>query len=574
MSTAGGNRSVPFHADQREQRYVVFHYWAPRPDGLWKPAPDPESLGFRKDTGMPCEQQVIYYYFQSTLRLPPTLLPESVHLWMDSVDDEARVWVNGHLTPYPKNGLHLGGRDYELGTFLHPGDNSILVMLGDWCYVAEAIGARFIGRDRHGLQVTGRLEGNASPALPQPPAPMKEEPPAASQEEQNPPPPQLRVLLQPPPAQKIPYADADDWLRSRRDPANSAHSITPLHLPLAPLWSFQGSVRDVRIWGDTLLALESSTLHALDLNTGEEKWSASPVLALGDVTPDGKVAAQYNSEAGVTGDATKNSSSPIKLLEVASSHELWTVELTALESPLAINHDLLYVCDMERGLVRIRLSDGSFLPTVTPLLEGWANSWDSTAFTESQILFERYPWLYALNLENPERGTKFYAGGGHPMVADEYVVATNDLYIEGYTFRREEKWLRPIWKSSHTYGSDRVLCWAPVGEHGATLQPRRDSVTNAESLALVEIPSGQSIWEDPGYTLETALAAGDQLVVQEIGQTSSSDASEGPPPARLGVRDARSGKILWEGPDFHGKPMAESRGYLIVAEEGRLICFH
>jgi hypothetical protein len=331
-------------------------------------------------------------------------------------------------------------------------------------------------------------------------------------------------------------------------------------------------VTDARIWGETVLALGESNLRAFDLNTGEEKWASPSVISLGDVTSDGRVVVGYDRESRTTDDGTTDSNYPVALLDVRTGREIWRVGLSSLQSPLSIDGDTLYVCDKDRGLVRIRL-DGSVLPTETPPLDGWAHFWDSTAFTETQILFERYPWLYELNKEDPRHGTKFYAGGGHPMVAEEYVVATNDIYIEGYGFRREEKWLRPAWKTSRTGTGLRALSWVPVGEHGSTLQMRRDSVTYSESLALVEIPSGQSVWEDPGYRPEASLAAGEQIVVQETKQPVPGEDSLGAIPPRLGIRDARTGKLLWENDEIGGIPLAASRGYLLVAEPGELICF-
>src|SRR5262249_20491991 len=112
-------------------------------------------------TGIPCEQAVRYFYFRTTLHVPGGIDPTSVHLLLDRVDDGLAVFVNGTKTWQATSSLFGAPRvTIPLPPGLHQGSNRIVLLLADWCVLAELHGAWFVG---------GRAGEQRSAVLPEEP---------------------------------------------------------------------------------------------------------------------------------------------------------------------------------------------------------------------------------------------------------------------------------------------------------------------------------------------------------------------------------------------------------------------
>ena len=162
MTTGGGGMPVLLPEDERRpstglvMRFdgqVGTRYGKiPPPDSDWRPAPDPSTVRFHKEpTVFPCEKEAVYFYFRTTLNVPPQMNPKTVTLSSSRIDERLLVLVNG--TPHPQ----LNKDDLPLGPVLKPGRNVITAILGDWCIAADFQGVSITGQTRDGKVVTAAL---------------------------------------------------------------------------------------------------------------------------------------------------------------------------------------------------------------------------------------------------------------------------------------------------------------------------------------------------------------------------------------------------------------------------------
>jgi outer membrane protein assembly factor BamB len=498
----------------------------PFADPRWKAAPDPRAIGFRLKTGVPCREEIAYFFFRSTLGLPRGMDARDIRLSFAKFDDEIAVFANGQPTPIPQfdeNSVPLGDR-------LHPGANSILVVLADWCETAELQEARFLALSEKGMHIA---------ALPSdPPIPSDD---AASDH-------------------------SDDWLRPRRDGGNTAHSDRSLRLPLKEAWSDAIDAAEVRIWGDTVLARTGSprdtegTLIALDLPTGRELWCL-PNVALGDVTEDGGAIVSASSRTPLLGDGLSKEDRLLALLDIRTGGTRWMRKTSAATGPLAAHRGIVYLSSQlehaDGGLTRLSVGDGSLIPTETAEGAGWG----PPGFVEDQMLFGDTSWLYSLYAPDPHRGPKYYGGGFiAPLLTGDYVLTGG--WTSAVAYERDGSRLKSLW--SRGAGYDEPRCYAPVGASGAALI----------GLTMLDILTGKVLWSVGDAESDSGVVtAGGQVIANEIRPQPARRRGAEPPPARrlLVIRDAKTSRVLWESEAVEGKPLAASQGWLLANAGGRLI---
>lgn len=124
----------------------------PPPDSDWRSAPDPSTVRFHKEpTVYPCEREAVYFYFRTTLNVPPQVDHRTVTLSSSRIDERLLVVVNG--TPLPQ----ARGNDISLGSLLRPGRNTVTAILGDWCIAADFQGVSIAGKTLKGQPMTAQL---------------------------------------------------------------------------------------------------------------------------------------------------------------------------------------------------------------------------------------------------------------------------------------------------------------------------------------------------------------------------------------------------------------------------------
>jgi hypothetical protein len=541
---------------------------------------------------------------------------------LDLIDDGLVVYVNDHLAWHNRtSSFSSPNTSFSLNPYAHPGSNRIVLVLTDWCTQAELRGAKFVaGPGQQVAALQGKESHSASPRSPHPaPAPTEPETPLKPTVTLRPKTPLLPVLRE--------AEGTDDWLRPRRDASNSSHSHTLLHLPLKEAWSVPYNIVDARVWGDTVLGLSKTIelqnleapdgsiqrrivaepkgiLYALDLKTGQERWNYPDVTALGDASEDGRIAVMTTLEANKDDAGTETVRRRLTVLDARNGEELWHREGINWMAPLAVHQGILYLFDGKDQLLRFSLADGSVMPTTTAPLEGWS----LPAFSEDQIFFADWRWLYALYLPDPQRGTKFYDGGYNPLVYGQYL-ATEGAAFGAKGFRRDGKWLRNTWSTAPNTGA--LHAWLPLGERGAALENgnalrdlatgemlwQRESVTypnghpylSPEGIALISSDrlGNYGPYDSPdvrnsylaqqerirlNLALPRMISAGTQIVMTEMrpGPDGIIDWSNERP--TLAVRDGKTGDLLWESEELEGRPLAAVGGRLLVASHNALHC--
>jgi outer membrane protein assembly factor BamB len=623
MTLGGGGRAVPLPPhDSSEFLYENQMKWALPPDAHWTPAPNPRTLDFFQQTGIPVEEKARFFYFRTTLNLSPSA-PRNIRLSFDHIDDGLVVYVNGRLAWHNRtSSFGVPQTQVPLSRYLQPGPNRIVLVLADWCTLAELRGAKFMTEPGPSQQAAAshRMEDRNSPpesSNPTPTTPEMSLHPTVTLRPKTPPLPVIQEA-----------GGSDDWLRPRRDDANSSHSNTPLHLPLKEAWSVPYNIVDARVWGDTVLGLSKTnenqnpqapdgsiqqpivaeaqgTLYALDLKTGRERWHYPGVTALGDASEDGRIAIITTLEADKDDAGAETIRRRLTVLDARNGEEQWHREGTNWMAPLAVHQGILYLFDGKDQLLRFSLADGSVIPTTTAPLEGWS----LPAFTDNQIVFGSCRWLYALYLPDPQRGTKFYDGGITALVYRDRIVSEGGAH--GWRgFLREGKWLRIQWLGPFTGAASHA--WIPLGENGAVLEngnclrdistgeviwDRNDEIRNDNpyyqegELLPNPYPDGTTYGPYDGPDVRDsdlarqeyrwlassapfALSAGTQIIQKEARPETEEHVGNETLVVRgaLTVRNARNGDLLWESRERGGRPLAVTGGRLLVASHYVLHC--
>jgi hypothetical protein len=364
----------------------------------------------------------------------------------------------------------------------------------------------------------------------------------------------------------------DDWLRPRRDAANTARSSQPIRIPLQQSWTAELAAVDARIRGNTAMVLDDTgSVTALDLSTGREQWRHPGVEVLGDASEDGQLTLLTRDEnTGPPGTGSAGIARSLTVLKMANGETVWSRPAPNAIGPVAVHEGIVYLCTVhvpDDGTVemhRYHLADGSVLPTTTAPLDGWS----LPAFTDSQILFGGLHWLYALYLPDPQRGTKFYDGGLDPLLSGEEVGTVN--WVWGIRrFRRDGKWLRPIYGSFGQWGTLRYFDMPPYYAALVNPYPPIHESEGEEANALLQRER---------ILLNVAIprvVASSGLLIQEEEETESGDiaAGFGSSTGRvLTARDLETQAVLWRSEEYAGRPLAVAHGSVLIASGPLLRC--
>jgi hypothetical protein len=553
--------------------------WLLPPDSDWRPSADPHEIGVPQNinTDYSCGEDIVYDYSRTTLNLPPSLVGKPIYYYSEREQYERqRVVVNGHLAQVPpghfdpSEALKPGPNQIslketpeflEIGRWLKPGPNSIAVALATTC-VSEPTKARFFAGDRERF-----VEASLPNEAPIPPLwPRGDSSSAKSQDA------------------------SDDWLRHRRDGRNTAHSTTPIRLPLHQAWKRELNAADARIYQSVALILDNrGTLFGIDLKTGAIRWRRDDVALLGDLSENGD-AAVYVGASPVKRVYGRPSGDKMVVVDAATGEERWSRDLPGLIGAPSIHDGILYLYDNEGGLLRLRATDGKNAAPPIPASEmsildtklqapelspppATEMTWgDQIAFSEDQIIYGIDYVLFARRIEDPRHGTNDYNGGWvWPIVSGPFGLSEG-WYYTGAAFLRDGDSLRTLWRD-HT-GRGTAHCWVPLGSFGAVLLMKiRDD--GLDELNLYDLPTGKRLWSKLDVTVEgEALSAGDEIISEEslpVLPKWEAFISAKPRTRRyLVVRDAKTGDIRWKSAAYAGTPLAAAHGTLLVESDGLL----
>lgn len=158
MTTGNKGKPILLHPAPKSLYTAVFRVM-PRPDGPWKPAPDPRSVNFSQATNANCEKEATFFFFRTTLNVPRAIPLRDVEIWVGRSDDTYRLIVNGKRVPFKSP----NPAQVSLGPYLHHGKNSVEIVLADWCILAVLSEVGFASRTSDHRLLGATLPGDPLP---------------------------------------------------------------------------------------------------------------------------------------------------------------------------------------------------------------------------------------------------------------------------------------------------------------------------------------------------------------------------------------------------------------------------
>jgi outer membrane protein assembly factor BamB len=316
-----------------------------------------------------------------------------------------------------------------------------------------------------------------------------------------------------------PQTAADDWPMLRGDPAHAGLSVTgPVGRPVVT-WRYQASgpvVKNIAIVGDLVyVPSDDGFLHAVDVATGRERWSAAIGIVEGGAGP------------AVVRDAlfVVDADGRLRALDAASGAARWTSATAAVNpSQLTVAAEMAFVGSDSGELVAFSIADGA---------ERWRTRISDTGRVNTPASDGASVYVGSdggeyVALDTATGSIRWRVDTG-PGVTGTAVVADGIAYIGG-TSESDTGSLFAIDAASGQlrWRIDEPL-FAPTVAGGVAYTTDR-----VGTVAAIDTATGQIVWRDSfqGATRPPAIA-GTTLFVPIDGEQ------------RIYALDAASGGVLW-----------------------------